>query len=128
MALVEGGIVVAALFTAPEPVELARGHLVAAFGEANAAALLAGRPGAAMPDKGAIVCACFDVGLNTIAETIASGRATTVAEIGAALRAGTNCGSCRPEIGALLARARPSSRGPAGATCAGRSTRSMIEP
>ena len=30
----------------------------------------------------------------------------TIAEIGASLRAGTNCGSCRPEIGALLARAR----------------------
>ena len=57
-----------------------------------------------MPDRGPIVCACFDVGLNTIAEAIASGRATSVAEIGAALRAGTNCGSCRPELAALLAR------------------------
>jgi assimilatory nitrate reductase catalytic subunit len=106
IALIEHGVVVAALFTAPEPVELARGHLVAAFGEADATALLAGRAGTAIPDRGPIVCACFDVGLNTIAEAIATGRATTLAEIGASLRAGTNCGSCRPEIGALLARAR----------------------
>ena len=107
MALIEGGAVVAALFTAPEPVEIARGHLAAAFGEADAAALLAGRPGAAMPDRGAIVCACFDVGLDTIAGAIAAGRAATVAEVGAALRAGTGCGACRPEIGALLARVLP---------------------
>jgi assimilatory nitrate reductase catalytic subunit len=106
IALIEDGAVVAALFTAPEPVELARGHLVAAFGEADATALLAGRPGTAIPDRGPIVCACFDVGLNTIAEAIATGRATTLAEIGASLSAGTNCGSCRPEIGALLARSR----------------------
>ena len=31
-----------------------------------------------------------------------SGRLTTVAEIGAALRAGTNCGSCIPELKAIL--------------------------
>jgi assimilatory nitrate reductase catalytic subunit len=108
MALVEDGAVVAALFTAPEPVELARTHVAAAFGTAGAADLLAGRPGAATPDGGPIVCACFDVGLNTIAQAIATGRATTLAEVEASLRAGTNCGSCRPEIGALLARARPS--------------------
>ena len=104
MALIEDGTAVAALYTAPEPVELARTHVAAAFGEADAAALLAGRPGAAMPDRGPIVCACFDVGVTAIVEAIASARATSVAEIGALLRAGTNCGSCRPELGALLAR------------------------
>jgi assimilatory nitrate reductase catalytic subunit len=33
---------------------------------------------------------------------IASRRLTTIAEIGAALRAGTNCGSCIPELQAIL--------------------------
>ena len=35
--------------------------------------LLAGRPGAAQEDRGAIVCACFDVGVNTIVGAIARG-------------------------------------------------------
>ncbi|MBP7243332.1 nitrate reductase [Amaricoccus sp.] len=103
VALIEHGAVVAALFVGPEPVELSRAHLVAAFGEADAAALLAGRPGGRVRDCGRIVCACFDVGLETIVDAVATGRASTVAEIGAALRAGTGCGSCRPELATLLA-------------------------
>ena len=39
--------------------------------------------------------------------TIAHRRLTSVAEIGAALRAGTNCGSCLPELHAILHRAAP---------------------
>jgi len=31
----------------------------------------------------------------------------SVTAVGAATRAGTNCGSCKPEIGALLRLARP---------------------
>ena len=38
----------------------------------------------------------------TLHGAIASGRLTSVAEIGAALRAGTNCGSCIPELKAIL--------------------------
>ena len=45
-----------------------------------------------------VVCACFGTGLNAIREVVASGRASNVAEIGQALRAGTNCGSCLPEL------------------------------
>jgi assimilatory nitrate reductase catalytic subunit len=63
--------------------------------------LLAGRPGAEARDRGAIVCACFDVGRNEIVEAAAEGCAT-VAAIGARLRAGTNCGSCRREIARLV--------------------------
>jgi assimilatory nitrate reductase catalytic subunit len=37
---------------------------------------------------------------------IEAGEVTTLAEIGAALGAGTNCGSCRPELAALLDRPR----------------------
>jgi assimilatory nitrate reductase catalytic subunit len=51
---------------------------------------------------GPTICACFGVGLQTLNETIASKRLTSVAEIGATLRAGTNCGSCIPELQAIL--------------------------
>jgi assimilatory nitrate reductase catalytic subunit len=53
-------------------------------------------------DPGPIVCACFAVGLRTLHRAIADRRVTSVAEIGAALRAGTNCGSCIPELNAIL--------------------------
>jgi len=102
LALMDGGRALAALFVAPEPVQLARGHLEAAVGQAGAA-LLAGRPGAGVVDPGPTVCACLNVGLNTITTAIAAQNLTSVEQIGAALQAGTSCGSCRPELAALLA-------------------------
>jgi assimilatory nitrate reductase catalytic subunit len=53
-------------------------------------------------DPGSTVCACFSVGVNSITQAIDSGCATVDA-IGQKLRAGTNCGSCRPELAKLLA-------------------------
>ena len=68
--------------------------------------LLAGRaPGAAV-DRGPIVCVCFDVGMRTILRAIADQQLTDVAAVGQALNAGTNCGSCRPAIAALITQAR----------------------
>jgi len=59
--------------------------------------------GMALPaDTGRTVCACFGVGLDALHRLITSRRLTTVAEIGTALRAGTNCGSCIPELDAIL--------------------------
>jgi assimilatory nitrate reductase catalytic subunit len=49
-----------------------------------------------------LVCACFSVGLDTLRTAIAGQRLATVAEIGAALKAGTNCGSCIPELREIL--------------------------
>ena len=60
--------------------------------------VLAGRSAAGLPDVGPVVCSCFGVGLNVIRGTLRSGAATNVEEIGKALRAGTNCGSCLPEL------------------------------
>ena len=60
--------------------------------------LLAGKAGAGQPDTGAIVCACFGVGENTIKEAISDGSAKTVEKLGDLLKAGTNCGSCLPEL------------------------------
>ncbi len=107
VALIEDGRITAALFASAEPVEVARAHVVAAFETDAPAMLLAGRPGVAQEDRGAIVCACFDVGINTIVGAIARGEATSVEAIGAVLEAGSNCGSCRPELKSLLATHAP---------------------
>jgi assimilatory nitrate reductase catalytic subunit len=55
-----------------------------------------------VPDPGPTVCACFSVGANTLRTAIQGGCATVEA-VGRQLRAGTNCGSCRPEIARLIA-------------------------
>ncbi|MGH7029519.1 MAG: (2Fe-2S)-binding protein, partial [Stellaceae bacterium] len=72
-------------------------------GEARTGLLASGcAEAAAIEDRGRIVCACFAVGLRTLYRAIAERRLTSIAEIGAALRAGTNCGSCIPELKAIL--------------------------
>jgi assimilatory nitrate reductase catalytic subunit len=68
---------------------------------ARRADILVGRPGADRPDPGPIVCACFGVGANQIAAA-ARGGCHTADAIGAALKAGTNCGSCRAEIRGII--------------------------
>jgi len=70
---------------------------------AAASELLAGRPSTPLPDRGALVCVCHDVGEKTILAAAASG-ADSVKTIGEATCAGTNCGSCRPLIASLLER------------------------
>ena len=103
VALIVEGRVRAVLFADRHPVEVARTHVIKALdGDGVGGALLAGRPGSAQPDPGATVCSCFDVGVNTILAAIQSQGLTTVDQIGMALSAGTNCGSCRPELRALL--------------------------
>ena len=51
---------------------------------------------------GPILCACHQVGRDAILEAIASQGLASVEAIGRALRAGTNCGSCIPELRRLL--------------------------
>ena len=65
--------------------------------------LLSGRSADGLVGAGAIVCACFSVGAAAIRAAIQAGVATSVEGIGEALRAGTNCGSCLPELKRLLA-------------------------
>lgn len=100
-----------ALFVGPEPVAVARGWLAGllaapplpapALPAIARLAVLAGRSGDAHADQGPIVCACFEVGRHRIATAIAAGHASVDA-IGAATNAGTNCGSCRAEIGGII--------------------------
>ncbi|MBJ7486433.1 nitrate reductase [Brevundimonas sp.] len=101
--LVEGRLQ-GALFVARDGSLPGRDWLIAQLSESVApVGLLAGRAPGATVDRGAIVCACFDVGARTILTAIAAQSLTTVAEVGAALSAGTNCGSCRPAIARLIA-------------------------
>jgi assimilatory nitrate reductase catalytic subunit len=69
-----------------------------AIGDAQRRILLSGRAASGLADTGPTICACFGVGLATIRDAIASKAATDVQTIGKALRAGTNCGSCLPEL------------------------------
>jgi assimilatory nitrate reductase catalytic subunit len=64
--------------------------------------VLSGKSMDGVANAGPIVCACFGVGRSTICDAIAAG-ASTAAEIGAKLKAGTNCGSCIPELKRLIA-------------------------
>jgi assimilatory nitrate reductase catalytic subunit len=73
-----------------------------ALGSDQRRMLLSGKSADGLANAGPIVCACFGVGRNTICETIAAG-ARSAADIGAKLKAGTNCGSCIPELKRLIA-------------------------
>ena len=106
IALYYGDRLLGALFVAPEPVAVMRDYLAGLPGGAAPAALT-GRVPADMPDPGPVLCACFGVGVNTIVTAIETQGLWDVAAVGAALQAGTNCGSCQPEIAALIARVTP---------------------
>lgn len=101
----EGKKLLAALFVASRPVGVSRQWAISQLGRSHdrksRIALIAGRPAADQPDKGAIICSCFSIGLNEIADA-ARGGCATVAAIGETLKAGTNCGSCRPDIRRII--------------------------
>ena len=91
-----------ALFLASEPVAVSRDWaceqlLKKHAGQRARMAVIAGRPGFGVVDRGATVCSCFGVGAKQI-ETAIAGGCRSVEAVGEALQAGTNCGSCRGEI------------------------------
>ncbi len=89
-------------FASSQPVRLARPNAISLIGtDVPALAAMAGRIGAGQPDPGRTLCACMNVGVNTVQGAIDAGAMTTDA-VGVATCAGTNCGSCKPEIQALL--------------------------
>ena len=98
------GILQAALYVSRRPVAVMRDFLASLPGNQAANALTGRLPGTAS-NPGPAVCACFGTGLNTILQAIETQSLATVDQIGAALGAGTNCGSCRPELAAILSRA-----------------------
>ncbi|MCG6901710.1 MAG: molybdopterin-dependent oxidoreductase [Rhodobacter sp.] len=98
--------IAALFFASPRPVALNRDAVVALIGtDTPPLQALAGRSGSGRADAGAVICSCFSVGINTLREALAAG-ATSVEALGAVTCAGTNCGSCKPELAALLSVAR----------------------
>jgi assimilatory nitrate reductase catalytic subunit len=97
----------ACLFVAVSPELPGREWLGALFNDdalndAARMSILAGRPANAATDAGPVVCACFSVGRNTLIQAIRNQQLVSTEEIGKTLNAGTNCGSCIPELNALI--------------------------
>ena len=95
-----------AVYLSNEPVALAREWLCSQLMRphtelADRLRVLAGKPNSDVPAKGAIVCACMSVGTNEIARAILDG-SQTMPDIARVTGAGTNCGSCRSEISAMI--------------------------
>jgi assimilatory nitrate reductase catalytic subunit len=64
--------------------------------------LLGGIPPQGEADVGHTICSCFNVGEKTILKAIKTHNLSSVAAIGQCVNAGTGCGSCLPELKALL--------------------------
>ena len=110
--LVADGILAACVFVASRGVLPPRGWLVAEFAAPAPMrfALLAGGPPGGAPAS-PTVCICHGIGAAAIGVAIAAGCLSTAA-IGQATGAGTGCGSCQPELRAMLGNAAlPAGRG-----------------
>ncbi len=97
----DNGTLLGALFVSPRPVAVARDYLIALPG-GDAQSALSGQPGQDVISPGPVLCSCFGIGVNTILSAIETQGLMSVDAIGVALSAGTNCGSCRPELAELL--------------------------
>lgn len=73
-----------------------------ALTDSQRACLLAGSPGSGSRGGGRLVCSCFGVGEDAIREAVMRDGLNSVDAVGRGLRAGTNCGSCVPEIRAIV--------------------------
>ena len=98
----DGDRLMRALYLASEPVAVSRDWvceqlLRAHAGQRARMAVIAGRPSFGHVDRGVTICSCFGIGANEISAAMSQG-CRTVEAIGQALKAGTNCGSCRGEI------------------------------
>ena len=107
-ARMEGGRLESCLFIGPDIRLPERDWLATLFehpalDEQDRRSLLTGKPASGQHDVGRIVCACFGIGRNTLVDAIQNKGCTTTEAIGACLKAGTNCGSCVPELKELIA-------------------------
>lgn len=105
-ALICNGQLQSVVFVAPAQETLSRQWLGELFLQDELSSIerrsvLAGKASGAK-DQGRTICSCFGVGINTICEAIHTQNLTSVDAIGQALKAGTNCGSCLPELKDIL--------------------------
>lgn len=100
------GRLLAVCFLGPDTGLPERHWLAGLFGKELCAlgrrALLSGRAADPSSDVGRIICACHAVCEKTIRKAIAVQSLDSVAAIGQCLKAGTNCGSCQPELKQIL--------------------------
>ena len=64
--------------------------------------LVVATSGPNVADPGPVICSCFNIGENTIVDFINESKPDSIETIGKCLKAGTNCGSCKPELKFLL--------------------------
>lgn len=107
-AVIDEGLLQSVVFLAPSHQMPSRAWLgeqfsVSELNDATRRSLLAAKASGAK-EEGKIICSCFGIGINTIVDAIHSEKLTSVDAIGAALKAGTNCGSCVPELTEILAK------------------------
>ena len=86
----------------PSPEWLKSRFALAAIPASERRDLLVGTPVEGTTDEGPVVCVCLQVGAKRIEAADAAG-SRSVEKIGRQLGAGTNCGSCIPEIRRLVA-------------------------
>jgi assimilatory nitrate reductase catalytic subunit len=92
-----------AFFASANPVQASRNWLQQLLGtKIVAAQVLAGRPLSAAVDIGPIVCACNGIGRKQIDAAISAVPLASLHMICETTRAGTGCGSCRPEIQKIM--------------------------
>ncbi len=92
-----------AFFVSQTPVQASRHWLQQLLGsEVEAATILAGRPAASTSDIGPIVCSCNSVGRSQIRAAIVALPGASLNLICGETKAGTGCGSCRPEIQRII--------------------------
>jgi len=103
VAILREGRLAAVLFLTRTGMLPARDWLIAQLAQPQGPQVLAGRAPGAQVDLGPIVCTCFGIGLHAITAAIRGQKLVDVAAIGAALGAGTNCGSCRPALARIIA-------------------------
>ena len=104
-ALLDAERLVACVYLAADATLPPRDWLLARFADpaldaVSRAHLLAGFPPGTRADRP--VCNCFNVGRAQILAAVADQGLASVEAIGRALGAGTQCGSCRPELALLL--------------------------
>lgn len=106
LAVFSGNTLSALLFIAPSRAQLPQAEALQALFSENAStqdrlSLLAGKIGNALPAQ-KIICVCHQVSEPDIRGAIRARRLSDVAGVGAATKAGTNCGSCKGDIATIL--------------------------
>jgi assimilatory nitrate reductase catalytic subunit len=105
LAVLRGARLRACLFIARKRASLPAQETVAALFEVkweDRTAILRGRPVGAAPARGRIVCVCHGITEPVIRAAIRAQGLADVASVGRALKAGTNCGSCKGELAVMV--------------------------